>query len=264
MTKSNLQTNKNSLLNGSKPPIAGKEMLDELASKINATLNRIRDGLRTTAQDAIEAGEDLIKAKAEQDHGCFGQWCRKHFNNVSSRQLQKYMRLAKYVREAKANSSSDLETILEGGIAAALHSFQIREEDLPPNLTRKTAKQFLGIPLDGNEEDEEGDEKGHEENGANGETHNPPAPQADQQSPSEPSAETNAKDTPRQESQHKRWVKNYLKHCAEAIRLAQHPDSLSRYEEEVPPGALEQTEQVIEAWQKNRAALMPPAPSGPK
>jgi hypothetical protein len=125
MTKSNLQTKKNSLLNGaaapvSKPPIAGKEivvksnsngaavnnpMLDELASKINATLNRIRDGLRTTAQDAIEAGEDLIKAKAEQDHGCFGKWCRKHFNDVSSRQLQKYMRLA----EVRQGGKSELK-----------------------------------------------------------------------------------------------------------------------------------------------------------
>jgi hypothetical protein len=88
--------------------------LTELARKINVKLNGIRDGLRTSVLEAIEAGALLIEAKAAQNHGRFCKWCLKHFK-VSSRQLQKYMQLAKYVRDAKANSSSDLRLSLKVG-----------------------------------------------------------------------------------------------------------------------------------------------------
>jgi hypothetical protein len=245
--------------------------LAELAKKINVKLNGIRDGLRTAVQDAIEAGEMLIKAKAVQDHGCFSKWCQKHFSKVTSRQLQKYMQLAKYVREAKANSSSDLATILEGGIAAALHSFQILEEDLPPKLTRKTAKQFLGIPLDGQEEDQDDDEGAGEDDGedegegkSSDESEDKSSDDRTDQSSGNGEDKSSGNSEARQDEAEtgapdsrglKKWVQGLYSRADKALRDAQPDGDWSRYLDLIDDATLEQTRQAAEAWTKLYAYL---------
>jgi hypothetical protein len=100
--------------------------LDEqaLARAIKVELDGIANGIRTTVQQAIKTGELLIQAKellGPQRRFC--KWCKKNFK-VSSRTLQKYQRLALYVREAKAKSTShlELEALCEGGFEAACYS----------------------------------------------------------------------------------------------------------------------------------------------
>jgi hypothetical protein len=105
--------------------------LEQLARDINAELDGIKNGLRTNARRAVKMGALLNQAKRAVGYGRFCKWCKKNFR-ISSRQLQKYMRLAEYSEQhPNANQTSDLEVILEGGFEAALRSFQVREEDLP-------------------------------------------------------------------------------------------------------------------------------------
>jgi hypothetical protein len=103
--------------------------LEQLAFEINTELEGVANGVRTTAKHAATAGELLLKAKDEElRHGNFGEWCRQNFQ-VTERTLQKYMELARYIRErANTNPTSDLDAILEMGIEAALRFLRWQQQ----------------------------------------------------------------------------------------------------------------------------------------
>jgi len=210
--------------------------LPELAKAINVKLNEIAEGIRTNARRAVEAGELLIEAKAElkrlpdPEQRRFCKWCKQNFR-VSSRQLQKYMKFARYVGEAKAKLTSDLEVILDGGFETALRSFQVREEELPSLRTEP-----------GDVEEDDDDERDEEnEAEASDDTHEQTtAPRADRSS-----------DNGEEKSSSgglKKWVEGLYSRADKALRNAKRDGDWSRYSKLIDNAALEQTRLAAEAW----------------
>jgi hypothetical protein len=214
----------------------GKEMGDaakpkteaELVRAIKVELNGVRDGLRTSVEHAIQAGEYLIEAKAFVGHGRFCKWCEKHFK-VSSRQLQKYQRLALYIREAKAKSTSlsepDWEVIYEKGFEDALHWFQVREEDLPP-----APRWSSDGDEDKSSDDSEDKSSGDSEDKSSGDAAEDDDAQA------------------RRENTRKKWVAGLYTRADNSLRDAQINGDWSRYRDLIDDAAFEQAKRAAEAW----------------
>jgi hypothetical protein len=201
--------------------------LEELARDIKVELDGIADGLRTNVDRAIKVGELLIQAKEAVGHGRFCRWCRENFN-VSSSMLQKYMRLALYVRQANAASTPDLEGILEGGIEVALRYFRVREEDLPaaPRTDRSP------------DEEDDGDEHAA-------------ADRAEGLSP------VDAARRVLQEHQHgarpersalRKWVRALYTRADKALALAKCDGDWERFQGEIDAAARDQVKATAKAW----------------
>jgi nucleotide-binding universal stress UspA family protein len=89
--------------------------LTDLAARIRAEHDAVGEALRNSVQHAIAAGELLIEAKNQIEHGQWLPWLRDHCG-VSERSAQRYIRLARNkVQLANTTCVSDLS--LNGALA---------------------------------------------------------------------------------------------------------------------------------------------------
>jgi len=95
--------------------------LEELAQAINAELRGMIDGARTTLRHAVNAGELLLKAKDQVEHGQWSEWLRENCD-MSERSAQKYMRLARHRMAIEANPPPTADL----GIEAALRLLTVQ------------------------------------------------------------------------------------------------------------------------------------------
>lgn len=87
---------------------AGDNSLADLAARIRAEHDAAAQSLRDSVRHAIAAGELLIEAKAQLEHGQWLPWLREHCT-ISERTAQLYMRTAK--------NREEIETPMRNGVA---------------------------------------------------------------------------------------------------------------------------------------------------
>ena len=102
--------------------------LTVLAARILAEHDAVRGLLKDTVVRAMAAGDLLIEAKRQLEHGQWLPWLRDHVK-ISEREAQRYMRLARNraVTEAKNDTVSDLTL---NGALALLTTPQVAEKAL--------------------------------------------------------------------------------------------------------------------------------------
>lgn len=101
--------------------------LDTLAARINAEHRACTLAVADALKHALNAGDLLLRAKAEQQHGTWGAWLEANFEG-SVRTAQVYMRLARdrFLLEAKTQGSAHLS------IAGALQALVGPPKGQPP------------------------------------------------------------------------------------------------------------------------------------
>jgi hypothetical protein len=97
----------------------GSNSLADLAARIRAFHEATVEGLRKSVTNGIAAGELLIEAKAQLQHGQWLPWLRDNVN-ISERTAQLYMRLAKNRTEIEAQAKSATVADLTLNEAAAV------------------------------------------------------------------------------------------------------------------------------------------------
>jgi hypothetical protein len=221
----------------------GDLTLAQLGLEIKSELDGVRNGLRTTAQHAVKAGDLLLKAKDKlrgERRGAFGRWCRENFQ-VSERTLEKYMRLADYIHDA-ANTTpeSDLDVVLKAGLNAALIHFKTGEEVgsriiRPPRYGRFARWRTLA---DAERAAAEADAEAENENRA---------------------AQNTAPPTGRTLST---WIAGSIVNARKAAALAAMPGDWSGYRGLITDVMIEETERAQKAWteklDKLRELYQPP------
>lgn len=100
------------------------------ANLAQGAANRIKTRAKTTAQDAVEIGQDLAAVKAALPHGHWGPWLQSEFG-WSHRTAQRYIRIWKIFKNDKL---ADLNIAL-----SALHLLAVSEID---DATRQTALEI--------------------------------------------------------------------------------------------------------------------------
>jgi hypothetical protein len=88
--------------------LAGDNSLPDLAGRIRVEHEAVSASLKESVRHAITAGELLIEAKAQLDHGRWLPWLRDHCT-ISERSAQLYMRVAK--------SRTEIEDQIRNGVA---------------------------------------------------------------------------------------------------------------------------------------------------
>lgn len=78
--------------------------LDDLATEINAAHAACGSALRTGLDHALRCGDAMIAAKSQIIHGAWLGWLERHCPNISTRQAQGYMRLARNRNALEANT----------------------------------------------------------------------------------------------------------------------------------------------------------------
>jgi hypothetical protein len=195
--------------------ISSQTKADFLVKPIQDEFDGIAEGIRTTAERAIKAGQLLNQAKELIGHGRFCKWCIKHFPSITTRTRQRYQQLALMYEKEQANASPTThleEVLLEGGIEAALRRFQWRAEELPPPPQTDRSCTSSG---DGENDDN-----------------------------------TDTKASHRDGRGLKRWVASLYSRADRAIASAQIDGDWSRYRDLITPDVLDTTRRAAEAWQK--------------
>ena len=95
--------------------LAADRSLESLAADINKAHSEAQAYASKAVERALLAGDLLIQAKARVQHGEFGDWCKVNLPNISPRQLQRYMRVARDLPVEKR-----LESFLPDSLAEAL------------------------------------------------------------------------------------------------------------------------------------------------
>jgi hypothetical protein len=115
--------------------------LPVLAEEIKRAVADARRHAGATLASAIEAGERLLEAKAQLDHGKWLPWLKEHVD-LSERTAQLYMRLArnKDVTDTKSATAADLT------ISAAIK--ELTEPRWPDKLSERT-KAIRHLPVCG-------------------------------------------------------------------------------------------------------------------
>ena len=98
-------------------PLAASNSLADLAGRIKIEHQAVAIALKGSIEHAIAAGELLIEAKAQIQHGGWLPWLRDHCN-ISERMAQRYLRLAR--NRAALEAKSDIVSDLSIGGALAL------------------------------------------------------------------------------------------------------------------------------------------------
>ena len=105
---------------------SGHNRLTALAAEIRALHNGIRRNAEQIARDALEAGRQLIEAKALLPHGQWEPWLRDHVA-ISPRSARLYMQLAR--------SGAEIGTVADLGLKAAARMIAGDEGgEKPPSL----------------------------------------------------------------------------------------------------------------------------------
>jgi Protein of unknown function (DUF3102) len=108
-------------------PLAGDNALPDLAARIRAEHEAVSHALKESVRHAITAGELLIEAKEQLDHGQWLPWLRDHCT-ISERTAQLYMRVAKNREEIEnqmRNGVGDLS--LNEAVALLMLSSDVRK-----------------------------------------------------------------------------------------------------------------------------------------
>ena len=87
--------------------IASSNSLADLAARIKAAHEAVGAALRRGVQDAMMAGDLLIEAKAQLNHGQWLPWLRDHCA-ISERTARLYMRLARHREKIENGNVADL------------------------------------------------------------------------------------------------------------------------------------------------------------
>jgi hypothetical protein len=78
---------------------------DDLATRINAAHEEVKNSIRRGAEHAIKAGQLLLQAKEIVGHGVFLEWVGEHCH-CTPRTAQLYMKLAKEKDKLAPNAKS--------------------------------------------------------------------------------------------------------------------------------------------------------------
>jgi len=78
---------------------------DDLAARINAAHEEVKNSIRRGAEHAIKAGQLLLQAKETVGHGVFLEWVGEHCT-CTPRTAQLYMKLAKEKDKLGSNAKS--------------------------------------------------------------------------------------------------------------------------------------------------------------
>ena len=78
---------------------------DDLATRINAAHEEVKNSIRRGAEHAIKAGQLLLQAKETVGHGVFLEWVGEHCH-CTPRTAQLYMKLAKEKDKLGPNTKS--------------------------------------------------------------------------------------------------------------------------------------------------------------
>lgn len=108
-------------------PLAGNNSLPDLAARIRAEHEAVSVALKESVRHAITAGELLVEAKGQLDHGRWLPWLRGHCT-ISERTAQLYMRVAKNrdeIENQMRNGVADLS--LNEAVALLMLSSDVRK-----------------------------------------------------------------------------------------------------------------------------------------
>lgn len=108
-------------------PVASSNYLTDLAARIRTEHAATAEALRESVRHAIAAGELLIEAKAQLQHGQWLPWLRDHCA-ISERTAQLYMRVAKNRAEIEAQIRNDVADLtLSEAVALLMLSSDARK-----------------------------------------------------------------------------------------------------------------------------------------
>ncbi len=99
--------------------------LPDLAARINAEHEAARGAFKKGFEHALNAGELLLQAKAQVEHGQWLPWLESNCN-VSQRSAQLYMRVARERPKLEAKSASLADLSLEGAAKQLANPKQIK------------------------------------------------------------------------------------------------------------------------------------------
>jgi Protein of unknown function (DUF3102) len=108
------------------------EPLAELTMRIKNTLAAMAIAAKDVVRRAMAAGDDLVKAKAQVEHGKWGEWLKTNFA-MTERTAQRYMELA--------NGRTKLEK-------------ELAKSDIMSDLTGLTINKALGLIKDQSDQSE--------------------------------------------------------------------------------------------------------------
>jgi hypothetical protein len=104
--------------------------LAELAERIRATHEVVRQALKMGVENAMTTGDLLIEAKAQVDHGDWTPWLREHCK-MSERTARLYMRLAKNREVIEAyEDAADLTLNAAARLLASPKEEEEKQDDL--------------------------------------------------------------------------------------------------------------------------------------
>jgi hypothetical protein len=95
--------------------IRSVDAMAELADRINAEHHQVETALRAGLQHAKNAGDLLIAAKKQCEHGAWLPWLEKHVR-FSERTAQAYMRVSKRWPELEAKAQATADLTIEDGL----------------------------------------------------------------------------------------------------------------------------------------------------
>jgi len=117
--------------------------LAELATEINDLHRRAESAMRSGLEHALAAGQLLIEAKAQCQHGDWGQWLANSFEG-SERTARAYMQLAKRWPEIESKTAEPADLSIDGALkmlAAPSEPNADRTTSPPPWSIRETNRR---------------------------------------------------------------------------------------------------------------------------
>jgi hypothetical protein len=106
--------------------ISASNSLADLAARIKVEHEAVSTALKEGVRRAIAAGELLIEAKGQLDHGQWLPWLAGHCS-ISERTAQLYMRVAKNKAEIEANAQRIADLTLNEAAALLMLSSDVRK-----------------------------------------------------------------------------------------------------------------------------------------
>jgi Protein of unknown function (DUF3102) len=109
---------------------------NDLANRINAEHEEVKNSIRRGAEHAIKAGHLLLQAKTTVGHGAFLEWIGEHCH-CTVRSAQLYMKLAKNEAELRSNTKS----ISYLSLTEAIEMLGPLKQELPKEKSGGTSKK---------------------------------------------------------------------------------------------------------------------------
>jgi Protein of unknown function (DUF3102) len=105
----------------------GHNALADLAGRINAEHEAVREYLGRALERAIHAGALLTEAKGALPHGAWLPWLAEHCPDVRERTASHYMRLASYAPEIASAAAENGKTLADLSVTDALNLLRVVE-----------------------------------------------------------------------------------------------------------------------------------------